>query len=271
MDVNKKKSKKIPRKWNKTRLIIIVSIIVIVGLILVYIFNPKYSPISRIRDSDGDGVPDASDAFPKNSNETKDSDKDGIGDNGDAFPYDPKETKDTDKDGIGDNSDVFPHDPTETKDSDKDGFGDNADFFDKGDGGIKISIISYKGDGGPDEYGDPGGNTYDVYFIIYLDINNDENYEETKISKTFFDVSSLANPYSIIYNVPENISHQINFIIQVWDQDTWTSDESIDYTPYGDNDVLHTIPPPFVKSFKFTGTDSPFCTLEYKIEAIEMP
>ena len=34
-------------------------------------------------DSDGDGVADASDAFPNDPNETTDSDGDGIGDNGD--------------------------------------------------------------------------------------------------------------------------------------------------------------------------------------------
>ncbi|MFH0816177.1 MAG: ABC transporter substrate-binding protein [Methanobacteriota archaeon] len=56
-------------------------------------------------DSDGDGVPDAEDAFPDDSAEWLDSDGDGVGDNGDAFPNDPAEWADSDGDGIGDNAD----------------------------------------------------------------------------------------------------------------------------------------------------------------------
>ncbi|RYD24430.1 MAG: hypothetical protein EOP88_00040 [Verrucomicrobiaceae bacterium] len=40
-------------------------------------------------DTDGDGVPDASDAFPNDPAETKDTDGDGVGDNADPFPNDP--------------------------------------------------------------------------------------------------------------------------------------------------------------------------------------
>lgn len=40
-------------------------------------------------DSDGDGVPDAQDAFPNDPTESKDSDGDGIGDNADIAPKDP--------------------------------------------------------------------------------------------------------------------------------------------------------------------------------------
>ncbi|MDQ8180306.1 putative Ig domain-containing protein [Pelagicoccus sp. SDUM812005] len=78
-------------------------------------------------DSDGDGVPDAEDAFPNDPSETQDTDSDGVGDNADAFPNDPTETTDTDGDGVGDNSDAFPNDPNESVDTDEDGIGDNAD------------------------------------------------------------------------------------------------------------------------------------------------
>lgn len=91
-------------------------------------------------DPDGDGVPNADDAFPLDPAEVSDTDEDGVGDNGDAFPTDPAETTDTDDDGVGDNADVdddndgvgdssdaFPLDPTETTDTDGDGIGDNAD------------------------------------------------------------------------------------------------------------------------------------------------
>ena len=109
-----------------------------------------------IADSDMDGTPDNSDAFPHDPTEWKDTDGDGMGDNSDtdidgdgfpneedAFPHDPTEWKDTDGDGIGDNSDTdidgdgvpneedaFPYDLTEWKDTDGDGIGDNADLDD---------------------------------------------------------------------------------------------------------------------------------------------
>lgn len=60
------------------------------------------------RDSDGDGVIDEEDAFPRDPTESADTDGDGVGDNADAFPNDPTETADTDGDGIGDNTDPTP-------------------------------------------------------------------------------------------------------------------------------------------------------------------
>jgi hypothetical protein len=61
-------------------------------------------------DADGDGVPDASDAFPNDASETTDTDGDGVGDNADVFPSDASETTDTDGDGVGDNADAYPND-----------------------------------------------------------------------------------------------------------------------------------------------------------------
>lgn len=66
--------------------------------------NSSAAPV----DTDGDGRPDVSDAFPNDPKEWLDTDKDGVGDNKDQFPNDPAETVDTDKDGIGDNSDPDP-------------------------------------------------------------------------------------------------------------------------------------------------------------------
>ena len=40
-------------------------------------------------DTDGDGVPDSSDAFPNDASESRDSDGDGVGDNADYAPHDP--------------------------------------------------------------------------------------------------------------------------------------------------------------------------------------
>lgn len=121
------------------------------------------------KDSDSDGVPDTSDAFPFDPTETADSDSDSVGDSVDAFPNDPRETLDTDSDGVGNNADddddgdgltdqteiaqgtdplkadtdgdgvddrtdVFPLDAEEQSDLDSDGVGDNADLDDDADG-----------------------------------------------------------------------------------------------------------------------------------------
>lgn len=127
------------------------------------------SPLDPTNDSDGDGVANNADAFPRNSTETTDTDGDGVGDNADAFPSDPTETVDSDGDGVGNNmdgdddndgvidagdaspldptndsdgdglannADAFPLDNTETTDTDGDGVGNNTDVDDDGDGVI---------------------------------------------------------------------------------------------------------------------------------------
>ncbi len=76
-------------------------------------------------DSDGDGVPDGSDAFPQDPNESADTDADGTGNNADT---------DDDDDAAPDAEDDFPLDPNETLDTDGDGTGNNADTDDDGDG-----------------------------------------------------------------------------------------------------------------------------------------
>jgi hypothetical protein len=114
-------------------------------------------------DSDGDGVPNSSDAFPNDPNEWADSDGDEIGDNSDLFPYDADndidgdglranedncplvanaDQADLDGDNVGDacdsdfdgdgfdnDNDAFPTDDSEWADSDGDEIGDNADPF----------------------------------------------------------------------------------------------------------------------------------------------
>ena len=79
-------------------------------------------------DSDGDGVPDSSDAFPNDPSETVDTDGDGVGDNGDAFPEDPNESVDTDSDGVGDTADNCVDTANDDQvDSDVNGEGDACD------------------------------------------------------------------------------------------------------------------------------------------------
>jgi len=89
------------------------------------------------RDTDGDGVDNADDAFPNDPNESVDTDGDGVGDNADT---------DDDGDGVEDGNDAFPRDPNESADLDGDGVGDNADTDDDGDGQSDADEIACAGD-----------------------------------------------------------------------------------------------------------------------------
>ena len=82
-------------------------------------------PAVAVTDRDGDGVPDALDAFPDDPAEWADFDGDGIGDRADP---------DDDNDGLADVQDAFPNNPTEWVDTDGDGIGNNADPDDDNDG-----------------------------------------------------------------------------------------------------------------------------------------
>jgi hypothetical protein len=80
-------------------------------------------------DTDSDGVPDASDAFPTDGEEWSDADDDGLGDNADP---------DDDDDRIADAWDAFPFDPNEWADADADGVGDGVDPDDDNDGVLDV-------------------------------------------------------------------------------------------------------------------------------------
>ena len=100
----------------------------------VYHDNVIVSLINELIDSDGDGVPDNTDAFPNDPVASVDTDSDGVGDNADLFPLDATEILDADADGVGDNADQFDDDPFEAFDTDGDGIGNNADLDDDNDG-----------------------------------------------------------------------------------------------------------------------------------------
>lgn len=116
-------------------------------------------------DSDNDGTPDNSDAFPNDPSETSDSDNDGIGNNADndddndgytdedelangTSPTNPSDRPsdndgddvsdlrddDDDNDNVKDADDAYPFDKNESIDTDGDGIGNNADTDDDGDG-----------------------------------------------------------------------------------------------------------------------------------------
>jgi len=50
------------------------------------------TPVTTVKDTDGDGMIDSMDAFPNDASETTDTDGDGIGDNADAYPNDATNT-----------------------------------------------------------------------------------------------------------------------------------------------------------------------------------
>ncbi len=109
-------------------------------------------------DRDGDGAPNAADAFPDDASETTDTDGDGTGNNADtdddgdglsdadeAIAGTDPLVADSDSDGVDDAADAFPTDASETTDTDGDGTGNNADTDDDGDGlsdAIEISLGS---------------------------------------------------------------------------------------------------------------------------------
>ena len=91
-----------------------------------------YNAVTR-PDSDGDGVIDASDAFPNNPDETLDSDGDGLGDNEESVLGTNPQLADSDGDGLSDATEVaMLFDPL-AADSDGDGTNDASDHdFDIG-------------------------------------------------------------------------------------------------------------------------------------------
>ena len=101
-----------------------------------------------VGDTDGDGIPDASDNCPSVANASQaDADGDGVGDVCDNAPNIANpDQRDTDGDGVGDvidpdddndgcldAQDDFPLDPSECTDTDGDGIGNNADTDDDND------------------------------------------------------------------------------------------------------------------------------------------
>ena len=122
----------------------------------------------QLADGDGDGVPDALDAFPSDSSEYLDTDGDGLANGADD---------DDDGDGVKDSEDGVALDRFETVDTDGDGVGDSADPDDDGDG-VSDAIDAFPLDRGAradsdvdgipdsvddDDDGDSVGDTEDAF------------------------------------------------------------------------------------------------------------
>lgn len=156
-------------------------------------------------DSDNDGYPDSTDAFPHDATEWKDSDNDGIGDNADAFPYDATQWEDRDNDSYGDNQngtnpDVFPDDPTEWNDTDNDGIGDNSDSD------TPPSVKDSDNDGYADTVDDfpTDPNLHENISII----SRSDTVEQNQGIGAFFDVDSDCKFVVITWEVtnPQNLT-----------------------------------------------------------------
>jgi hypothetical protein len=175
-----------------------------VSVLIIHYIDPGQG----VADYDGDGVPDAADAFPYDPKEWRDTDLDNIGDNSDpdidgdgknntidAFDYDKNEWKDSDNDGIGDNTDqdddndgyldsrdAFPFNASEWRDTDNDNIGDNSDDDIDGDGvnntndKFPYNVLEYKdsdsdGVGDNTDQDDDDDGYYDLMDAFPLDPN----------------------------------------------------------------------------------------------------
>ncbi|HEY3418935.1 MAG TPA: hypothetical protein VGK23_00090 [Methanomassiliicoccales archaeon] len=146
-----------------------------------------------------------------------DRDNDGYPDSVDLFPDDPSEWSDGDGDGIGDNADPL------FDDQDNDGFPDMTDLFRDRDVGILINLTKAK----VSDRVDSLSNGAQVYFTISIDgaykgrIDNAGDVWNAVVGRGFSVDGSYLN------NVDDN--HRFaNISISMWDEDSATSDDSVD-------------------------------------------
>ncbi|WP_217810166.1 Ig-like domain-containing protein [Salibaculum griseiflavum] len=115
--------------------------------------------VAARRDTDGDGTPDAEDAFPNDPNEDKDTDGDGVGDNQEAEDGTSPTSGDSDGDGLSDKEEkergTDPNDP----DSDGDGIPDGREVEEGSDPTKGDSDGDGVPDGEDDLPNDPSGGT----------------------------------------------------------------------------------------------------------------
>ena len=170
------------------------SSILVVGLLVGALLN------QMLYDADLDGIPNAEDAFPRDSSEWNDNDSDGIGDNSDIdddndgfndsedfFPFDPQESADNDLDGIGDNLDP---------DDDNDGFNDSEDLDPYNDLALKFSFKSV-------ELIDKQNNRQTAPFLFFL-------YEDNEQLKRF---DNAGNPWQVPWQESFNLTAEFEYNI----------------------------------------------------------
>ena len=167
----------------------VVVIAIILGPLLVYVyFNPEYSWDDSIRDSDGDGFADASDAFPNTSAEWADSDSDGVGDNADLLDYGNAVVRIS--------VDLYICNMTEL------------------DLDVPNDTLEY-------------GSLPDPYFVIEVSLSewpHETHWEEPNASEVFQNAEKIKDPFSVTVDIPEN-QGEMAFRISIYDYDSDSSDE----------------------------------------------
>lgn len=220
-------------KWPIVVAAVVVAAILIAGVVY---YSPSTSPSSQIRDSDGDGIPDAQDAFPGDRTQWADRDGDGYGDNPSGF-----------------SPDAFPDDATEWRDGDSDGVGDNKDIYDSGNGGVRVSITYLAVAQDCDAF-----SPCDPYFIISVDANGDGVDECSQTSSEYTDTNILTNPSGafVLCDIPDG-SSSIKVTIEVYDADVFNPPEAIDYVPDSTGAwYIYAIVAPFSESQSDSGDGS---------------
>ena len=122
------------------------------------------APASTNPDRDGDGIPNADDAFPDDAAAALDTDGDGLPDTVDTTANPATNlTADTDddNDGVDDTTDAFPQDASEQFDTDNDTIGNNADPDDDNDGVPDVDD-AFPIDPAASSFNDPDGDGWPV-------------------------------------------------------------------------------------------------------------
>lgn len=217
--------------------------------------SPVISPLASVADADGDGVADGTD----------------------LFPADPSEWKDTDGDGVGDSGDDFPLDPDEIEDSDGDGVGDAADFMDNGNGGVRISLLSYDFEGYSSSYNRIKYSP-DAVFMINVDCDNDGDFDECFESGIFCSMECNETFFEVDCDLDDD-STAVRFSIvayDVWDVDNneILDCEILDYMPLdGIKADEQTLALPCLCTWTYSGvgdSDTPDCALSYMISTVAL-
>jgi len=244
-------------KKRTIKLVSIILISIIVGFAILQSTDLISLDISeKFIDSDGDGVPDKTDAFPFDPAASKDTDGDGypdswnIGENQedsinnltiDAFPDDPAASIDTDNDGYPnywnpgkDQSDStsippltldeYPDDPNAHKDTDGDGVADYYDINDFVDLSINIKIEKFK-------------VTERVDLLRWAQVYFDININGDRLTR----VDNNGKRWTVRLNQVKTISYDsISYDIPDDTKDPFTEIEIImyDYDYFGEDDLI---------------------------------
>jgi hypothetical protein len=162
------------------------------------------------------------------------------------------------------------------RDSDGDFVADKYDFYDNGNGGIYVTLVYYDGDGTPDGFLGASGEL-DPYFEILLDINGDNDYENTAKSKVFDETDRIEGLYAT-FDIPDNVE-DVTIVVKVWDFDAIGLPECIDIvgrdSKYKFPAILYDLQSDGVKIYEDDGArdkvdDEIDAEIKIRIEIVEM-